>query len=340
METFRIREQPENAESAMVVTPVGIVIAVRPEQFENALSPMLVTLSGISIAVKPEQFANALAGMLATPAGMANVRLVAEANLVPHSGDADTRTSLAQPEKALTAMASTLAGIVTDVRPGQSENAFSGMLVTLAGMEKARLVAEANRLPHTGAADTRASPKQPEKASFPTLATLAGIETDANAEQSKNASCPMLATPSGIETDTSPEQPENAESPMPVTVSGISTETSPVQFTNASAMLRTGWPPSVDGTDSAPVAGLAEVTVAFPSDKANVHVTPPTVSISARSGAAAKASDARRRRVDWRLMFIWRSFDKLSAMRLHRERRKEDGDKKSAFPIPCPDRGP
>ena len=123
---------------------------------------------------------------------------------------------------------------------------------------------------------------------------------------------------------------------MLVTVSGISTETSPVQFTNASAMLRTGWPPSVDGTDSAPVAGLAEVTVAFPSDKANVHVTPPTVSISARSGAAAKTSDARRRRGDWRLMFIWRSFDKLSAMRLHRERRKEDGDKKSAFPIPCP----
>ena len=258
METFRIREQPENAESAMVVTPVGIVIAVRPEQFENALSPMLVTLSGISIAVKPEQFANALAGMLATPAGMANVRLVAEANLVPHSGDADTRTSLAQPEKALTAMASTLAGIVTDVRPGQSENAFSGMLVTLAGMEKARLVAEANRLPHTGAADTRASPKQPEKASFPTLATLVGMSIDVNPEQPENAEAPMLVSPFGIETEASPVQLRNALFPMLVTVDASVIDVNPPQLTNVSSpMFRTGYAPKVSGTVSVPVEGDA-----------------------------------------------------------------------------------
>ena len=38
----------------MLVTELGIWMAVRPEQSSNASSPMLVTELGISMAVRPE----------------------------------------------------------------------------------------------------------------------------------------------------------------------------------------------------------------------------------------------------------------------------------------------
>ena len=39
----------------MLVTLLGIVMLVRPEQSENALLSMLVTLLGIVMLVRPEQ---------------------------------------------------------------------------------------------------------------------------------------------------------------------------------------------------------------------------------------------------------------------------------------------
>ena len=96
-------EQPENARSPMLVTPLGIivvlhpaikvfdvvsiialqfslesyfvfpcatVIEVRPEQFRNATLPMLVTLLGIVMEVRPEQPLNAANPMLVTLLGM------------------------------------------------------------------------------------------------------------------------------------------------------------------------------------------------------------------------------------------------------------------------------
>ena len=43
----------------MLVTELGIVTDVKPEQPENALSPMLVTELGMVMDVKPEQPENA-----------------------------------------------------------------------------------------------------------------------------------------------------------------------------------------------------------------------------------------------------------------------------------------
>ena len=48
-------EQLQNAQTPMLVTPLGIVMLVRPEQSLNALFPMLVTLLDIVILLRPEQ---------------------------------------------------------------------------------------------------------------------------------------------------------------------------------------------------------------------------------------------------------------------------------------------
>ena len=52
-------EQELKAERPMLVTLLGIVMDVRPEQELKALSPMLVTLLGIVMAVRPEQLLKA-----------------------------------------------------------------------------------------------------------------------------------------------------------------------------------------------------------------------------------------------------------------------------------------
>jgi hypothetical protein len=50
----------------MLVTLLGIVTEVKPEQLLNAFSPMLVTFSGIIIEVKEVHHLNALSPILVT----------------------------------------------------------------------------------------------------------------------------------------------------------------------------------------------------------------------------------------------------------------------------------
>ena len=59
-------EQPENAPSPMVVTEVGMLMAVRPVQPSNAPSPMVVTELGMLMAVRLRQSSNAPAPMIVT----------------------------------------------------------------------------------------------------------------------------------------------------------------------------------------------------------------------------------------------------------------------------------
>ena len=54
----------------MLVTLLGMVTEVRPEQPKKALDPMLVTLSGMVTEVRPEQPQKARSPMLVTLEGM------------------------------------------------------------------------------------------------------------------------------------------------------------------------------------------------------------------------------------------------------------------------------
>ena len=45
------RPQKQNAASPMLVTPLPIMMVIRPAQFENAPVPMLVMLSGMVMLV-------------------------------------------------------------------------------------------------------------------------------------------------------------------------------------------------------------------------------------------------------------------------------------------------
>ena len=54
----------------MLVTLLGIVMAVRPVHSRNASKPMLVTLEGIVTAVRPLQHKNAPLSMLVTLEGI------------------------------------------------------------------------------------------------------------------------------------------------------------------------------------------------------------------------------------------------------------------------------
>ena len=51
---------PSNAAYPMLVTLLGMVTEVRPEQPQNAASPMLVTLLPMVMEVRPEQLQNIL----------------------------------------------------------------------------------------------------------------------------------------------------------------------------------------------------------------------------------------------------------------------------------------
>ena len=59
-----------NALPPMLVTLLGMVIEVRPEQPQNAVSPMLVTLLGMVTEVRPEHPKNAQFPMLVTLLGI------------------------------------------------------------------------------------------------------------------------------------------------------------------------------------------------------------------------------------------------------------------------------
>ena len=54
----------------MLVTELGMVMLVRPEQPSNARTPMLVTDFGMVTLVRPVQPENAFAPMLVTELGM------------------------------------------------------------------------------------------------------------------------------------------------------------------------------------------------------------------------------------------------------------------------------
>ena len=57
---------PSNVLYPMLVTLLGILMLVRPEQLSNASSSILVTLFGITTLVSPEQYWNAPYLMLVT----------------------------------------------------------------------------------------------------------------------------------------------------------------------------------------------------------------------------------------------------------------------------------
>ena len=59
-------EQPENAQTPILVTVFGIVILARLEQFPNAERSILVTLFGIVMLVRLEQPENAELPILVT----------------------------------------------------------------------------------------------------------------------------------------------------------------------------------------------------------------------------------------------------------------------------------
>jgi hypothetical protein len=68
--------QPENADSPMLVTPLGMVMLLKP-LLSNAESPILVTLLGIVTLVSPVQPSNASSPTLVMPLGRVTpVRLV------------------------------------------------------------------------------------------------------------------------------------------------------------------------------------------------------------------------------------------------------------------------
>ena len=130
-----IAEQPENAADAMLVTPSGIVIDVRPEQLENVEYPMLVTLSGIATDVNAEQPENALSAIPRIPG---NSRRPDNELVYPTAHPSTSLTpkmlvvsnsSSGQLLNALFPMLVTLSGIVIDVNAEQPENMEDLMFV-------------------------------------------------------------------------------------------------------------------------------------------------------------------------------------------------------------------
>jgi len=108
-----------------------------------------------------------------------------------------------RPEQTLNApspMLVTLLGMVMEVRP-LPWNADCPMLVTLLGM-----VMEVRPLPWN--------------ADCPMLVTLLGMVMEVRPEQPKNALIPMLVTLLGMVMEVRPEQPANAKPPMLVTLLG------------------------------------------------------------------------------------------------------------------------
>ena len=95
----------------MLVTLLGIVTDVRPEQSLNALNPMLVTLLGIVVDWHPAIRVLEAVSIMA-------LQFSRESYIVlPLSTTIEVREE--QPLKAELPMLVTLLGIVTDVRPEQ-----------------------------------------------------------------------------------------------------------------------------------------------------------------------------------------------------------------------------
>ena len=165
----------------MLVTLLGIVTEVKPEQSEKAWPPMLSTLLGIVTEVKPEQFEKAKSPTLVT--------------LLPIVTDFKPE----QLEKALSPMLVTLLGIVTEVKPVQPYKAYLPMLVTLLGItvvlhpiinvfdDVSMIALHPSLLSYVVLPSLTfifVKPLQPVKADSPMLVTLLGIVTEVKPEQS------------------------------------------------------------------------------------------------------------------------------------------------------------
>ena len=107
-------EQPENALLPMLVTLLGIVTEVRPEQPENALLPMFVTLFGIIVFLQPKTKVLVVVSIMALQLSRESYTAFPEATLI--------EAKLSQPRNAISPMLVTLFPIVTEVRPEQLEN--------------------------------------------------------------------------------------------------------------------------------------------------------------------------------------------------------------------------
>ena len=111
----------------MLLTPLSIFTDVRPLQPENAEAPMLVTDDGIVTDVRLLQPSNAESLMLVEP--FATVTLVMDEYASGKTEDKEKlpgTTALLMPPQSSNAsypMLVTEAGIVTEVRPLQPENA-------------------------------------------------------------------------------------------------------------------------------------------------------------------------------------------------------------------------
>ena len=104
-------EQPSNAHTPMLVTLLGMVMEVRPEQWKNALSPMLVTLLGILVLLQPDISSFVEVSMTALQLLRESYFLLLDSTLM------EVRPE--QPENKRTPILVTLLGMVTEVRPEQ-----------------------------------------------------------------------------------------------------------------------------------------------------------------------------------------------------------------------------
>ena len=121
--------QSSNVYQSMVVTLSGMVILVKPVQPENAAKPMVVTPLGMVMLVKPEQLLNALLPMLVPPVITTVFR------------DSGTWLSLALPLKMYSKCVLLVPSFVFPTHGNvmlsrllQNLNAPRPMLVTLSGM--------------------------------------------------------------------------------------------------------------------------------------------------------------------------------------------------------------
>ena len=161
----------------MVVTLLGMVMEVRPEQPKNALLPMLVTLLGIMVFLHPNM--SELFDVL-----MIALQLLRESySVLPGSTMMEVRPE--QAPNTLLPMLVTLLGMVMEVRPEQPENASSPMLVTsspnMISSIDVNLLNELSIFLQSNVTDVR--PEQPENALSPILVTLLGMVTEVRPEQ-------------------------------------------------------------------------------------------------------------------------------------------------------------
>ena len=175
--------QPENAELPMLVTFVGIVNSISPEQLLNPDAGILATLSSKLIFVIALYVGNIVLKLAIALFGMPMV------------------LNAVQPENAELPMLVTLVGIVISVSPVQLLNPEAGIVVTLPSNMIVVIVLYVGNI----------------VLKFATA--LFGMLTVLNALQPENADVPMLVTLVGMVISVSPVQLLNPEAGIVVTFS-------------------------------------------------------------------------------------------------------------------------